>query len=244
MRFKYFLVLIAAALVFNSGCKEEEPEPDPTTNVKINFTHKVNDMDLSWDTLIYRNSLGDTFGVSTLKYFVSGVMLHNTNGDSVLLADLNYVDGRMVADYSIEKTIPQGNYNKLSFFFGIDSARNVDGMYSNPPESLMEWPLPMGGGYHYMKFEGKYQDGPNVENFQMHTGPTMANDFSIRYDLPLTLNVVNASHAIELILDLDHWMEAPNEMSIKVMSMIMGNMPMQVKLQKNGANIVKLGSIN
>jgi hypothetical protein len=50
----------------------------------------------------------------------------------------------------------------------------------------MEWPIMMGGGYHYMKLEGKFDSAAIVKNYQTHTGPTNGNQNYISLDLPIT----------------------------------------------------------
>jgi hypothetical protein len=246
MKIKYLFGTVLGLVILNSGCKEkDDPVIEDKSQITVEITHQINNRAIVFDTIDYQNSLNESFSAVTLKHFMSGFYLHNDQGDSVALKNIHYIDGKEEATHSFTATdIPYANYNKLSFYVGIDDSRNLDNMFVNPPESFMVWPAPMGGGYHYMKFEGKFiSSTQDINNFQMHTGPTMGNDYSIRYDIPITFNVDKATGSIELVLNMDKYMESPNELSLEDITMIMGNMQMQVKLQANGVNVVTLGEI-
>lgn len=45
-------------------------------------------------------------------------------------------------------------------------------------------PVPMGGGYHYMKLEGRHDSSGTTKNYQAHMGPTMGNDYHVSVTLP------------------------------------------------------------
>jgi hypothetical protein len=55
-----------------------------------------------------------------------------------------------------------GNYEKVSFTFGISEAKNQSLMFVNPPERDMFWPDVLGGGYHYLKLNGKWLAAKNL----------------------------------------------------------------------------------
>ena len=57
---------------------------------------------------------------------------------------------------SIEGTqVPAGDY-KLSFVFGFTDTENVDGGYPDLNTASFNVPAMLGGGYHFMQFDGKY----------------------------------------------------------------------------------------
>ena len=92
--------------------------------------------------------------------------------------DALYLDN-LILDTDLDETlewkvydhIPVGSYSGISFTFGIGEDKNHTLMYVNPPESLMFWPEFLGGGYHYMKLNGKWLDSnQQVSPFNFHLG--------------------------------------------------------------------------
>ena len=113
-------------------------------------------------------------------------------------------------------------------------------MFTLSPESNMEWPIPMGGGYHYMKFEGKYQKGDATkQNFQMHTGPLKTVDYSIYRKFDMNISLAN-DVSVTLTQHIDKWMTTPNTLDLADITMIMGNAEMQQKLLENGNDVLTL----
>ena len=153
------------------------PTPDiPAGKLRIEFTHDVDGKPLVFDTMRYVNAAGNPYLVSNIQYFISDVCLHKNNGDSLLLdkwEDIHYVDSDLPDTwvYALKDDIPDGNYSSVSFTFGINAAKNQTLMFVNPPESDMFWPVYLGGGYHYMKLNGKWRD-PNgtIRPFNFHMG--------------------------------------------------------------------------
>lgn len=235
---KNFPTVLSIALVlslFLVSCKKENTE----TQVSFLFNHFVGAQELEFDTIRYQNAFGNNYSVSTLKYFVSNLTLHSSEGE-YFLDDVLYIDAREQALSSIIPSVkvPVGNYTKLTFTYGLDSAENQSGMFPNPPENLMEWPIAMGGGYHYMKLEGKVDSSGVINNFQAHTGPTMGNDNSFE----VTLDDANFSCSCEtktitIEMDINQWWTNPNTLDLNVVTGIMGNQPMQEILKTNGSDV-------
>ena len=76
--------------------------------------------------------------------------------------------------------MPVGDY-KLSFVFGFTDTENVDGSYPDLNTASFNVPGMLGGGYHFMQFDGKYRDITSVEApFNYHVisaiDPTNTND--------------------------------------------------------------------
>ena len=73
---------------------------------------------------------------------------------------------------------------------GLDTAKNISNKYVNDDfHTTMFWPEPNGGGYHYMKLEGAYNNDSTFYN--THTGGTMGGDYSFRKN--------NKTHSIEWV---------------------------------------------
>ena len=88
-------------------------------------------------------------------------------------SDIHYVDTDLPEtwEYALLDKIPAGNYDSISFTFGISEEKNQSLMFVNPPESYMFWPELLGGGYHYMKLNGKWENlESNILPFNFHLG--------------------------------------------------------------------------
>ena len=115
--------------------------------------------------------------VNEIQYFISDVTLINDNpeGDHLINAwkDIHYIDTDIPSthEWKVFDDIIQGDFTAIRFTFGINEEKNQSLMYTDPPESLMFWPEYLGGGYHYMKLNGKWLDTNDLERpFDFHFG--------------------------------------------------------------------------
>jgi hypothetical protein len=162
---KSWYLVILAVLFLMSTCKEPEP-PEPVEdmgNITINFVHQVNGVDIIFDSLMYITEAGNQYMVNEIQYFISDVKLYHHDGTIVRIDDwddIYYVDSDISStmEWQVFDDLPIGNYDSISFTFGISEIKNISYMYVNPPERDMFWPSPLGGGYHYLKLNGKWKD--------------------------------------------------------------------------------------
>lgn len=228
-----------------TACKKDNPDPDintPTTTLSsyINFEHNVNQQTVEYDSIMYTNDFGNDFSIATIRYFISNIIFIQANGDSISIADAIYVDPREKG-YNKQKftdPIPNGAYTEIVFTFGLDSAMNQTGLFNNFPETAMEWPLAMGGGYHYMKLEGKYKDQGNSIPFNFHTGPLNNNNNYFQIVLPMNLNVTQKTFDITLSMEIQNWFKNPNSFDLtQISGGMMGNQTMQELVKNNGHDV-------
>ena len=236
------IALLFVSLAFNA-CKDD----DEPIHINLIFAHHVGSAELEFDTMQYVNSAGNSYSIETLKYLISDFKLHKADGTFEFIDEEHYIDGRDGSTHTFTpaKDVPAGDYTHISFVFGLDTTKNVTGRYTNPPESNMEWPTPMGGGYHYMKFEGKYMNNTSaVVSFNVHTGGTMGNRNVVDVTLPASgFTAASNDISIELVVDLNKWLESPNVYDFNNYTGIMGNQDAQMLLQENGADVFSIGSI-
>ena len=168
------LLLLTTTL---SSCHKPDDGQEVTGGrLVITFQHSVDGSPLITDSLMYQNAAGNPYLVSEIQYFISDVILHLAGGDSISVNkydDIHYVDTDIDESlvYYLPDTIPEGNYESVSFTFGINAEKNRSLMFVNPPESNMFWPEYLGGGYHYMKLNGKWLDTAGViRPFNFHLG--------------------------------------------------------------------------
>ncbi|MCF8365107.1 MAG: hypothetical protein K9H16_04960 [Bacteroidales bacterium] len=169
--FLFFIMLVA----FSCNENNNPPEPSPA-KINFHFTQYNEGSPLLFDTMNYVNAAGNHYLVNEIQYFVSDVKLHYEDGHVQLLdawKDIHYVDTDLpeTHTWNVFDEIETGTVEKVSFTFGISEEKNNSLMFVNPPERDMFWPEYLGGGYHYMKLNGKWlADGGIVKPCDFHLG--------------------------------------------------------------------------
>jgi hypothetical protein len=222
-------------LFFMVSCDDpDNPSPSGNTGkISIQFSHRYNGEPVEFDTLRYINEAGNLMIFSEIQYFISDVTLHYTDGSSYEInkwKDIHYVDSDIESTmvWNVYDSIPPGNIDSVSFTFGINEVKNQSYIFVNPPESLMFWPDILGGGYHYLKLNGKWlnpQQQLNPFNFHLGIGQVYDNQgnitgfiqnyFRTGAVLPLYSSYAlsikpNQSSAIALVMNIENWFKTPN----------------------------------
>lgn len=225
-----------------AGCKKDAKEKEQEgSHVELKMAHYVGGTPLETNKPQYENEAGNTFSVTKLQYFLSNIYLESEDGKKELLMDhwyLDVSDAGSLSGKSVVK-VPFGDYKAVHFIFGFQKGDNVTGMFPNPPENNMEWPDFMGGGYHYMKMEGKFEtvDGESSA-YATHLGPTDGKDFSFAVALPIALQADEVEEVLALGMDLAKWYNGPNIYDFNaIQGGIMGNDSVQGVLSENGQDV-------
>lgn len=247
------LMLLVAALV---SCNK----PVDFGNISVDVRYFVNGGPLITDSLCYHNEAGNEYMITEIQWFISKVELQNKQGEWVSLghreidnlssdatSKLFYIDTNIPESQSLRMSaIPTGEYKALRFTFGLDEEDNRSGLFSDMPESNMFWPEPLGGGYHYMKLNGRFVNTENeLVPLNIHLGIGQNADRSEFYqnyftvEGPIDLFVVgNKENHITLCMDVDNWFRHPNLYDFNVYgSAIMQNQAAQQALKENGQDV-------
>ena len=220
--------LLLALLV---ACTDKDPDPVPapeTGKITIRFHHYCDGLPIDFDIRKYVNAAGNEYMVNEIQYFISDVTLHRPDADYIIDAwkDIYYVDTDIATthEWKVFDEIPAGDYTGISFTFGINEEKNQSLMFTDHPESLMFWPQYLGGGYHYMKLNGKWLDTNQFERpYDFHLGIGQMYDqqsgevigFIQNYfevEVPgssLRINVGEET-LIDLVMHVDRWFKNPH----------------------------------
>lgn len=267
---KKVLALVLALAVFSSFMACNPDDDDPIVKggkLTFKFLHQVDNMPLELDTVKYVNAAGNKYGVSDLQYFISDVTLTKTDGSKYVIdeeIDIYYIDFERqgTLEWDVFDIIPEGDYSGISFTFGISEEKNESFMYVNPPESDMFWPELLGGGYHYMKLNGRwFNDSTQLNsgfNFHLGVGQTYAsnviildsitgfihNDFDVTLPASAFSISVDEEKSIEIIMNINKWFEEPNiyDHNIWGASIMQTQAAMQMA-SENGHNVFSVGQI-
>lgn len=243
------LLLVAIVCLFTLwSCTKDTTTVKPSSGYNMSFTHLVNGQPLQNDLVQYTNANSDEYSVTKLEYFISDFTLYKDGEDYNFSTD-HYIDASVSSTlgFTLDATVEEGTYDSLSFVFGFSSAKMSSLNYVNPPASNMVWPTPLGGGFHYMKLEGKYDSLGTEKGYAFHVGPTMGNDNSFKVVLsgdPINVDQ-NGNFTIEVAMNIDKWFETPTTFDLdSTAGGIMMNQALQQVIQANGNDVFSLVSTN
>ena len=171
------LAVLSLVLLSFTGCKKATKAIEASVTFK--FEHFVDQKQIEANSpLNYLNAAGNYYSVSLLKYYVSNVVLVDAAGNEVELKNHDLIDafGNTQMD---AVTLPNGDYVKMRFTFGVDAANNTSGTQSGDldPSNGMFWSWAT--GYIFHKHEGKFLNSTNVEqNLELHFGG-QGNQFAV-----------------------------------------------------------------
>lgn len=153
-----------------SSCGKQEPFPSKGP-LELESDHRVGGSPLELNDASYRNAAGNDFKVSRLEYIISDPFFISERGKRVELDSVLYIDQQGEGSIVL-KGIPSGTYLRAGFTFGLSPADNESKAYHDRKALAdMAWPEQMGGGYHFMRFEGHYKDSSNSwVGFALHIG--------------------------------------------------------------------------
>ena len=226
-----FSASVFATLFLMFSCAKEIPT-QREAKIILNFTQYCEGLPLEYDTMKYTNAAGNQYLISEIQYFISDVKLHRSNGTYHLMVkdkDIQYIDTDLpnTQVWEVSDLILPEEYQKISFTLGISEDKNQSNIFSNPPERDMFWPEVLGGGYHYMKLNGKWltTDGTiNPYDFylgigQIYSGGGLNTDSisgfvhnNFEVELPNSGFSANEGDTIqfEIRMNVENWFQHPH----------------------------------
>lgn len=241
---KKYLILVLISTLLMSACRQTEE-----SELLIKVDYSINGQSLEVDTLKYHNEAGNSFLITEIQWFISKLQIQNDGGewtDFVTDDNIFYIDTDIAESHLIRsKALTSGHYKAIRFTFGLDEEDNITSHFVNPPESNMFWPEFMGGGYHYMKLNGKYQNEDSIlAPMNIHLGIGQNSDFSEFYhnyftvELPLDVVIAADDITLNLTMIVDNWFRSPHTYDICAWgSAIMQNQDAQNTLKENGHDV-------
>jgi hypothetical protein len=155
---------VAAIALFFPSCQQElksdgstgDTTQVPTYNFVLSFQAKVDNADLTFNQT-YQNSFGESYTITTFKYYIGNIQLVNSASGKVYNVSnktFYLVNASDSASSNITLKAPAGTYDVINFTLGVDSIYNVSGAQSGAldPTNGMFWSW--NTGYIMAKMEG------------------------------------------------------------------------------------------
>ena len=242
--------LLILILILVTRCSEEkECCVQPQFTITLNFTHHWNGLKITpkdFNELKFTNENGERLSIERLRYLISNISL--INGKNYHLIDVGENSGTSI-------TIPEltDESYALSFRFGFSSEDNTDGTYQDLNSVSFSVPGMLGGGYHFMQFDGKYIDNNNeASGFNYHTikavdrtDPNNLKFEDTSFEVNLGTIEVASNPEIEIKMNLAEWFKNPNTWNLNELNtVLMPNFEAQKMMRANGDSVFSLGVVN
>lgn len=261
---KKFVLLLAGSLMilFFITCKDDNPEKGSLT---FHFQELVDNNPLVVDSMKYTNEAGNEYLITEVQYFISNLKIHYQDGLTYSVAQdegIHYVDSDIPGTHTWEilEEVPAGTIDSISFTFGMNEEDNFSGRFADPPESNMFWPDELGGGYHYMKLNGKWlTTNAEISPFNFHLGigqlydnngnvtEFVQNYFRVNCYLAIYSSFIAQIKADEMnhlsiSMNIESWFKSPNTWDFNNMGgMMMQNQEALHKACENGFDVFAIG---
>lgn len=243
---KISALLFLVILLFCSCHKEEE-----NISLTIKFTHNWNGVPVTnqdFNTFKFTTANGENISIERLRYLISNISLAEESANNHFLIDV----GKNAENLIPIKDVLSNN-NKLTFTFGLTDSENIDGSYQDLNSINFNVPGMLGGGYHYMQFDGKYKDTNNQDaNFNYHviravdtSDPTNLKFEDTSFTVDLGIIEIKNNTTIEISMNIAEWFTNPNTWDLNVLNtVLMPNFEAQKQMNANGKTVFRVGEIN
>jgi len=256
-----FAFFIASLMMLSASCGKDDPKPDPQPNtgkIHLDFDFMVDGTPLEYDALKYVNAAGNKYLVYEIRYFISKLTIYKDGAAKELKAwsKEHYVQSDIPSTLSwdVVDDIAAGSYDSLSFVLGFRDADNQSFMFVNKPEVDMVWPEYLGGGYHYMMINGKWEVAiDTLRGFAFHLGrgqvrdangvPVSFIDNSFKVTLPSSSFTITKGNytSMTVRMNVEEWFKNPTDYDHNTWGGdIMENQPAMLTAKNNGWNVFEL----
>jgi hypothetical protein len=242
------------ALGLGAGCGEDPVVPPPPAgSVSIQLDHQVGADGLRFGSRDYVNAAGNAYSLFELRYFVSNLELVRGDGSAYKAGGVHLRDAA-VPDTRVWRVseVPDGHYVAVRFTFGLDAEHNrQDGLPATIENLRMEWPEPLGDGYHFMMLDGFFADSTGADSSWMaHLGrlvsmqqPTPV-ETAFQVELPIVLHVAGNAHTVPIVMDVNAWFASPHVYDFDVYGGFnMDDPEALLSLHDNGAHVFEIGTV-
>ncbi len=217
-----FSIIILLTLVY-WGCQKEVANDVPVSGsykLKVTFNNTVGGQPMQLGAT-YTNPFAETYTLTAFRYYISNVVLHQSNGSNVSLSDFYHlVDQADAGTQSFTLPLTQNKFTRITFTLGVDSVRNVSGTQTGDldPAKGMFWTW--NSGYIMAKLEANSPVSPAAANkIEWHIGGFKTGENAIRQiSLDLSVNPIeiknNGTSDLLINAEANKWFNGVTDLKI------------------------------
>lgn len=220
-----FLPLVFLLCSMVSCRKKPDPVVTPVNNdngsLRVTIQNVAGTQPLILNSGWYQNANGDSFQVTMYKYYISNLILVKEDGTEIAEKESYHLidESDDASQYFTLTDIPEGNYTKLKFLIGVDSARNISGAQTGALDGIHGMFWDWNTGYIMAKLEGLSPQSKNPDSsIVYHTGGFQGSINVLRnvtLDFPQQLQIKSTTIPnAHLKADILEWFQTPNTISI------------------------------
>lgn len=213
-----FILLALTGLLFSF--KKKQTTDPVTIQVKIEWIHQVGQ-----ETLVpgktYTNEAGESFSVSTFKYYISQIGLIGPKSKLGKAGQYFLMNEEKPESKIIETTLvaTPALYTDLGILLGVDSMRNVAGAQTGALDPIHGMFWTWNTGYIMAKLEGNSPASTMPGNFfEYHIGGFKGEQDVVKWlNLPFPYPIhlkYNTTLRVKIKVDLLEWFKNPQTLSI------------------------------
>lgn len=258
---KIIFALLLSTTLFFTACSEDNDDnlvAKTEANASFKFLNNWDGTAISstdFENTQYTNANGETITMTRLRYLISDVTFTKADGENITINGYKLIDvtnNNLV--YTPEIKIPTDTYSNVSFTYGFKTEDNITGLY--PDLNSVNFQVPMaalGGGYHYMQFDGKYSnssvtDAPfnyhNIRAVNPGMNPTFPDQDTF---IVVDLGAITITDDVEITINsnIAEWFKNPNQWDLNTLNQVlMPNPNAQLLMNQNGQNVFTLEAIS
>ncbi len=248
---KKIALLLALAITF-VGCNNDDDNSSTPVTIEFTFSQNWDGTEVGASDLgitVYTNENGEQLNIARLRYLISGIRLTNSNGTVIDIDGYNLIDISDPTTFAFDPnmSIAPGTYT-VSLIHGFNEADNVDGAYADLNVASWNWPMMLGGGYHFMQMDGNYNVNSISMPYNYHNGTARVSmgvfeqNFS-DLDLPTLITIQNNA-SIEIQMNIAEWYKNPYTWDLNVYNTpLMPNYDAQKLMQMNVSTVYSIGTV-
>ena len=239
-----FLFAISFAFI---ACNSDDDNTPANVDLVLNFTQNWDGTNVSSgdiDATVFTNEMGHELKIARIRYLLSRITLTHTDGTVYNVSDYNLIDLSIASTFTYDTgmQIPEGSYT-VSFVHGFNEADNITAEYNDLNTVSWNWPDMLGGGYHFLQFDGMYDvNTASPMPFNYHNGTARVNpgEFEQNFVNIAPANTINISGngVVEIQMNIAEWFKNPYTWDLDVYNTpLMPNYEAQKLMQQNAASV-------
>lgn len=250
---KTFILLLSTFLIFASCAEDNDDNLVANANVNFTFSHTwdntiINNNNLTTETVV--NANGESINITRLRYLVSRLQLTNTVGEKYSFDGYKFTDLEAPDTYNftpVNNIIPTGTYT-LKFVWGFNEEDNIDGTYLDLNSASWNWPTMLGGGYHFLQFDGMYNVDTSPSPFNFHNGTARVDTDNFEQNFAIieleTPIVITNNTTINVNMNIAEFFKNPNTWDLNVLDTpLMPNYTAQKMMQENVLSVFSITNV-